>query len=135
MDLSCGLNGDLELSASGDLRKTASGMEDMIQSIVKRLQTATRDWNMDDPPKCTELVVFGGEGNTRELGWKIEKSITDSLVLDRLLPRSAFTVRVFPTGVDSVRCELLIVSPISLKEHLVVAQIDIVNRHVTVGVM
>ena len=95
-------NGDYRLGTRGDLERTVGyDQRILVQTIVKRMSSTTRDWPMQ-PEIGANLGDFVGQANTQENARLIKSRIVSELVRGGLISGQDLSVQVLPLSKTAI---------------------------------
>jgi hypothetical protein len=108
-DLYMSMTGDIVINGNKDIAMTTTGLQDDVQQIYLRLMTEPGDFYVY-PQLGTDLSMLYGMPQSRETGEFGKRLIRASLEREDIFKGRNIKIEAIPTGPDSIRFDVHIVS-------------------------
>lgn len=108
-DLYLSMSGDIVINGNKDVALTSSGLQDDIQQIYLRLMTEPGDFYVY-PQLGTDLSILYGMPQNKETGDLGKRLIRAALEKEGIFQGRNIKVDAIPTGPDSIRFDVHIIS-------------------------
>lgn len=108
-DLYLSMSGDIVINGNKDIALTSNGLQDDIQQVYLRLMTEPGDFYVY-PQLGTDLSILYGMPQNKETGDLGKRLIRAALEKEGIFQGRNIKVDAVPTGPDSIRFDVHIVS-------------------------
>jgi len=108
-DIYLTMSGDIEIDGNKDVAVTTSMLQDDIQQIYMRLMTEPGDFYIY-PQLGTDLSILYGMPQSRETGDLGKRLIRAALEKEGIFQGRNIKIEAVPTGPDSIRFDVHIIS-------------------------